>query len=363
MGCVQLLLGNYDDAVESFVNSIINLQQGGIDDLVNVQCNLANAYLMQNRIQDAEKLLQTLVNSDKSISQYELSGVYYIHSKILTSQGCYVEALVKLNQSIQIRLDLNILDDISELFNYRAEIFFLSGYKKESIDSYLLAIEYGAQTTQSIEIISAHYKIALLYEELGMLENSLIFYKNYVLKERELHKIHSSLRYNMLLVEYNIDKMRHESTQNKIRNLELEKELDAKKNELTAITLHLVNKNEFLVDLKEHIGDNIEDTNLVLKTIADKIDLTSRDDNDWKRFEDQFLQVNPSFSKKLMDASNNTITKTELKICQLLKTGLSSKEVANIMFLSKRTVDTHRHNIHKKLQLKDVHLTSWLVGL
>ena len=45
--------------------------------------------------------------------------------------------------------------------------------------------------------------------------------------------------------------------------------------------------------------------------------------------------------------------RSELDIVRLLKKGQSSKEIASELSLSVRTVDAHRYNILKKLNLKN----------
>ncbi len=49
----------------------------------------------------------------------------------------------------------------------------------------------------------------------------------------------------------------------------------------------------------------------------------------------------------------NAITNRELEIINLLKEGSSSREIAAKLFISLRTVEVHRHNILKKLKLKN----------
>ena len=49
----------------------------------------------------------------------------------------------------------------------------------------------------------------------------------------------------------------------------------------------------------------------------------------------------------------NAITNRELEIITQIKEGSSSKEIAAKLFISLRTVEVHRHNILKKLRLKN----------
>jgi DNA-binding NarL/FixJ family response regulator len=43
----------------------------------------------------------------------------------------------------------------------------------------------------------------------------------------------------------------------------------------------------------------------------------------------------------------------EIEVIKLIKEGLSSKEIADRLNISVRTAEVHRHNILKKLQLKN----------
>jgi DNA-binding NarL/FixJ family response regulator len=49
----------------------------------------------------------------------------------------------------------------------------------------------------------------------------------------------------------------------------------------------------------------------------------------------------------------NTLSQREMQIIELVKQGLSSKEIAVRICLSVKTVEVHRYNIHRKLNLKN----------
>jgi len=56
------------------------------------------------------------------------------------------------------------------------------------------------------------------------------------------------------------------------------------------------------------------------------------------------VKTDPSEEEKL--------TKREIEIIQLVVEGLSNKEIANKLFISIRTVDSHKNHIMQKLHLK-----------
>lgn len=66
---------------------------------------------------------------------------------------------------------------------------------------------------------------------------------------------------------------------------------------------------------------------------------------------DQLISLTGGFDHEL-DGDLLKLTKTELKICQFIKAGLSGKEICDAMNLSFETIQTHRKNIRKKLGLR-----------
>jgi len=59
----------------------------------------------------------------------------------------------------------------------------------------------------------------------------------------------------------------------------------------------------------------------------------------------------PKKEAKITNASYDTLTSREQEIMVFLAEGLSSKEIAEKLFISPKTVDNHRTNILRKLNL------------
>lgn len=70
------------------------------------------------------------------------------------------------------------------------------------------------------------------------------------------------------------------------------------------------------------------------------------------------------FSKKLADPLKD-LSPAELQICNMIKQGFSSKEMADLLNISVKTVETHRTGIRKKLGLQNtkINLHSFLSTL
>ncbi|HLY69668.1 MAG TPA: response regulator transcription factor [Puia sp.] len=57
--------------------------------------------------------------------------------------------------------------------------------------------------------------------------------------------------------------------------------------------------------------------------------------------------------EKISSPNINTLTEREMQIINFIKQGSSSKEIASLLAISLKTVEVHRHNILKKLKLKN----------
>jgi len=84
------------------------------------------------------------------------------------------------------------------------------------------------------------------------------------------------------------------------------------------------------------------------------------------------IQIIENNLKKLLSSFGGKITskkykltKRELEICNLIKNGLTSKEIARMLYISERTVENHRTTIRKKLEInnKQINMQTFLHGL
>jgi DNA-binding CsgD family transcriptional regulator len=80
--------------------------------------------------------------------------------------------------------------------------------------------------------------------------------------------------------------------------------------------------------------------------------------------EDNLKQLTSAFGRSIGEHQWQ-LTPKEIEICDMVKNGLSTKEIASLLCSSCRTVDNHRNRIRKKLNItqKDINLSSYLLSL
>ena len=133
----------------------------------------------------------------------------------------------------------------------------------------------------------------------------------------------------------------------------LQQELDFKRKELASQTLHLVQKNTFLLDLKvnlEQIKKSPELFNKEFRRIMMLLKQENTSDQDWDIFKSYFSEVHNNFDQKLMKIYPD-ITEKELRLASFIKMKLSTKEIAAMLNVLSESVLTSKYRLKKKLQL------------
>lgn len=154
---------------------------------------------------------------------------------------------------------------------------------------------------------------------------------------------------------------------NLLKNEKLEAELNFKNQELISYTYHLVNKNELISEIKralnklepkfEHDNELKKEYRHIIQLIEQNADV----DTDWGNFMQTFDQVHSDFFKRLTSQFHH-LSPNDYKMCIYLRMNLTSKEIAALMNISIRSVETNRYRLRKKLGLHaDENLTQFLL--
>lgn len=159
--------------------------------------------------------------------------------------------------------------------------------------------------------------------------------------------------------EYEQEKERQEKQIMQLEKEKLEYDLQHKSQEMANLMINFLRKNEMLTEIKSEImkvaskltGEGASEGKKQLILINNKIDSNIQSDEVLKRIEDQFDLIHNNFMKRLHekhpDLSNN-----ERMMCAYLKMNLSTKEIAPLLNISVRGVETIRYRLRKKFHLE-----------
>lgn len=131
--------------------------------------------------------------------------------------------------------------------------------------------------------------------------------------------------------------------------------------ELIQIKDIMVNAHRALSGLKKEIDR--ADLKLTLKEILRSLQVEGPKKRDWELFHSQLRMYNEPFMEALCKKFPN-LSHQEIRIASLLKSGMTTKEIAELFAIQVRTVENHRFSIRKKMQISpDRDLVSVLQNL
>ena len=205
----------------------------------------------------------------------------------------------------------------------------------KSVYRYFLSDEVGFHVQKDVELIQSG--TALSYEKNGFPGNrTFVISKNVVLDTQ-------SAPLGIITAFTDISALKKAN----------EDIINTKKIELISSTLKLMHLNEMNSSL---IGDLVKVTphaskegQELIRQMTNKFRINATEQI-WNDFETRFENAFDSFYRVLLEKYPN-LTPNERKLCALVRSGLSSKDIAILTFQNPQSVDVARYRLRKKLNL------------
>ncbi len=149
--------------------------------------------------------------------------------------------------------------------------------------------------------------------------------------------------------------------QKRLKEQQMQNEIEFKESQLSAMTLQMLQKNELMSELKAKY-EEVSNTNRDIG-VEKIINKAMNQEKDWGDFNSHFESMNRNFYSRLKE-DYPEISPNDLKICALIKLNLSIKEMAGILNISPDSVKTARYRLRKKLGLHtEDNLTDFILNL
>ncbi|WP_452225016.1 triple tyrosine motif-containing protein [Lacinutrix chionoecetis] len=152
---------------------------------------------------------------------------------------------------------------------------------------------------------------------------------------------------------YYVRILRHEQIKNEkaimeIQNEKLNQDIEGKNRELAISTMSIIKKNELLNKIKKELKSSNKKEDL--GSAIELIDNNLNNNKDWTFFKQAFNNADKDFLDKIK-AKHPDLTPNDLKFCAYLRLNLSSKEIAPLLNISTKSVETKRYRLRKRLNL------------
>lgn len=215
------------------------------------------------------------------------------------------------------------------------------GYKELQKYKALKPATIGLKFELMYEQCCAHY-----YERADQSKSAIHHYKNCIELQHRIQKKDGEIKLRAL----------HQLSLSNFKDKELndiKTQLQMKRDELEVSAIYLKQHQAMLSELdafmKELREDNKRKKNL-FKVVHDKIRALQLHDSDKKQIEDKINSEQQQYIVRLKTKFPN-LSLTEARVCSLLRSGLSSKEIAALLIIDVHTVEQHRYRIRKKLNI------------
>ncbi len=354
--------GRYREALSYHFKALkLREELGYTLSVANSLNNIGRVYMQQNEhgkaLEYLGRALQVNGGKDKDLGSiiHENLTKTYISSGNFDSARVHAKQTLALSREYGSKLGVKVgyelltevyrqMEDYERAFEYQHKLMVV----KDSI--------LNKEKAKQINEMQTKYETRQKEQEIALLEKEKeqeAMLRNAFLAGLVLIGIIGFLVYNRQRLK--IKKNKAELENKRLQEEQLEKDLEFKNRQLTTHSLHLVQKNEAMKELKEEIAllkkkDN-EDISLDLQKLENKVDFSFNLDKDWEEFKLYFEDVHTGFFDVLKEQYPD-LTPNELRLSALAKLNISIKETATILGITPDSVKTARYRLRKKLGME-----------
>lgn len=379
------------------------------------QTNIGYAYQKINLIDSALPYYDSAIkNSNKySIKNY-LSGVYMNLGEIYNQNKKYGKAKTLFLQSMEY---CELYGDYRNYYRGLCGLGIAESNEKDykmALNHLNTAIDYFSKNKDFIYARDAYREICAIYEQKNDFKNYVKYSKLYDSAKDSIYARKNNSNMAAMQLRYEMDKIQAKSkseielltkknqlnilrwvmaicmlilicgiftalyfrhlTNKKLMKVELlnfqleqkqlENEIKYKKRDIENLTLHIVQKNEFLEQIKNDVKTLKNEINpekqTKLKSISLKISQSTRKNKELEKLQENIDRINWTFLNNLTEKFPE-LTEKEKRLCILLKLNFKSKEIAGLNNVSEEAVIKARHRMRKKMGLgPDENLTEFI---
>ena len=307
------------------------------------------------------QLKRALIFSRKIGSKdYEFEALIVL-AKRESNLGNFLSSEKLLQDALDIASEIDDPNRLIMVFLVLGNLF----NKQHQPDRALPPIERAIAIAEKIHLrrheLNAHQMLAETLEEKRDFKEALKHWKVASTIREEILGMEKQKAITAIQIREAIDKAEREKKL-------LKKEVKSKSQEVGRIALELTERTELIRSISVRIkkiisplpAKNISVPRSFLETMYSDINRTLES----KRSIPAEFQIAYRDLLRKLTHRFPTLSTTECRVCILLRNGLSTKEIADMLKVTPRAIDRHRLSIRKKMQVKRaVNLSTFLAGL
>lgn len=357
--------------------------------LIDIYFNLSRRETLPN------KNLESIKNGKRAIHLIDSLGIKktrlkFLYNVIAYNQimlGKYSEAEFNLQEALRLNKQTFKLNNkkggrlIASIYREFGLLYAKTGKYQQSINNYELALEtqilnINTQNKAQNEKANREYKLQqelevnkkqVLKQHKLLVYLSVGFFIVSVWYGFKIFKLYKKLQESSIKIKELNNELLHTNLNLKERKDQIELLLSLNQRALFSKVLKISTYNDSITKIGDTISKLIETQSEIkinqLHHIEKSLLSLISEDELWEDFKIQFENTHPDFFSKLIRISSD-LTINDLKHCSYIVSKLNTKEVAILINISPRSVETTRYRLKKKLDLsKENNLYNFLQNL
>lgn len=349
LGIIHGQLNNTIEAKRYFIKAIYIFKSKEMySSVASIENNLAKLYIKSGEYKIAEEYLlkSYAYSSNKDLVQLQLNNLR-VYVDLYKRENNYKKAFENLEKFISLHDSLKNETIIKKVEQIRM------AYEVDKMEHDLMLAQKDNQ------LKSKNLRVSL-FLSLGVFIIGILLIIVLIIKNRQSA---SKLLISQREKEISDLKISRVEDEKRLAKEKYEMELAFKNRELTSTTMHIVQKNELINDIRNHLSKMKLASKTNEKLVNDiiiEIDQSVIKDKDWELFVKHFKNVHPDFFDNLLK-QHPDLTSKEVRYCAYSRLNLSLKEISAVLNITTRGVEKARSRIRQKMNLsKEIDLNTYL---
>lgn len=290
-----------------------------------------------------------------------IGDVAVVHYRL----GNYVQALAGYQSALATCEDIGERTRVALWLGRIGQLYATPAYDKHSArqaEEYLgRALTISSELGFSAHAAQVHRWLGELFEAEGRYREAHDHLRRHLtireqIRSHEAHRLAQQFEHRQRIAEMERQRLiqQAEAEAAAARAELLEERLSRQQQELAMTAMSLARQTDLLARFRNELRAIVRSSTSgdpTMRAVWEKLKELPCESIDWTRFEAEFKQTYPEFGARLLERYPS-LSKTELKICSLLKLRLRTVDIAQLLCASDRSIDWHRANIRRKLGLQ-----------
>ncbi len=348
IGLVYFNAGEYYRAIDIWESTIAPARENHLDlHVLSSLMNIADAYLELHEIELAERYGNEAFELAKEINNLDLqASCHKLLASIHHARGNFDLAIEEFEKSRSLFLRLKNWRYAAGVRQLIGKSLVDAGQIEQGTEILKQAVEELLVFAEKNILMETYDCLVKAYQRKGDYQSAFEYYQKQTSLKDEV--FNSDFKNRLVTMEKKLEQQRTEAStkllQTKTRQLEDELRLQA-----TAQATQTELLSGFRDDLRQIVKQSYDPVS-ALKKVSEQLKTLQVPKLDWAKIEKEFIELHPEFRRTLQQLFPS-LTNQELRLCQLLRTGLKSNEAAKLMYVSERGVEQHRLRIRRKMGL------------